>query len=237
MRILTWNLMHGGGPRIDRIKVALEPYKADVLILSEFRNNPQGADLRNWLKNQGYGHQAAPEGPPGLNTVLVAARHPFESQTFPGEMSDPELGSYPESVILARFEKLNVFGLYLPGEERKRPVFDFLLDLPERYLAEDTMLIGDMNTGRHYEDEAGKTFTSAHQFDAMLGQGWVDAWRTRNPEAREFTWYSNKWKNGFRLDHALVSPSLDARITEVRYSHGEREARVTDHSIMLVECG
>lgn len=152
-------------------------------------------------------------------------------------MSDPELGSYPESVILAQFENLNVFGLYLPGEDRKRPVFDFLLDLPGRYLEEDSILIGDLNTGRHYEDEAGKTFTSAHQFDALLKQGWVDVWRGRNPETREFTWYSKPWNNGFRLDHALVSRSLHAGITDVNYSHGEREAGVTDHSIMVVECG
>ena len=237
MKILTCSLMHGGGSRIDRIKDALEPYDADVLVLSEFRNNPQGADLRGWLKAQGYRHQAAPEGPPGLNTVLVAARHPFEAETFPERMSDPELGDFWQSVLLARFDSLNVFGLYMPGEDRKQPVFDFLLDLPERYLEEDSILIGEMNTGRHYEDEAGKTFASAHQLDALLGKGWVDAWRTRHPEVREFTWYSKPWNNGFRLDHALVSPSLDARITEVMYSHAEREARVTDHSIMLVEYG
>lgn len=55
--------------------------------------------------------------------------------------------------------------------------------------------------------------------------------------AREFTWYSKPWNNGFRLDHALVSRSLDAKITEVRYSHAEREAGVTDQSIMVVQCG
>ncbi|MGJ8643339.1 MAG: endonuclease/exonuclease/phosphatase family protein [Luteolibacter sp.] len=236
MKILTWNLQHGGGSRIDRIKEALGPYEADVLIFSEFRNNTQGADLRGCLEDHGYGHQAAPEGSPGLNTVLVAARHAFEAETFQGQMSDPELGDFWQSVILARFENLNVFGLYLPGEERKRPVFDFLLNLPERYLEEDSILIGDMNTGRHYEDEASKTFTSAHQFDALLEQGWVDAWRIRNPEAREFTWFSRGYNNGFRLDHALVSPSLNSKITDVKYSHSEREAKVTDHSIMVVEC-
>ena len=122
-------------------------------------------------------------------------------------MSDPVLGSFWESVILARFENLNVFGLYLPGEERKRPVFDFLLDLPEWYLLEDTKLIGDMNTGQHYEDEAGKTFTSSHRFDALLELGWADTWRRRNPEAREFSWYSKPFNNGFRLDHALCQGS------------------------------
>jgi hypothetical protein len=61
-------------------------------------------------------------------------------------MADPELGDFSTSVLLARFSGLNVFGLYLPGEERKRPVFDFLLDLPVGYLKSDSLLIGDFNT-------------------------------------------------------------------------------------------
>ena len=78
--------------------------------------------------------------------MLVAARLPFEAESFPGQMADPELGDFSESVLLARFDGLNVFGLYLPGEKRKRPVFDFLLRLPERYLAGDSVLMGDLNT-------------------------------------------------------------------------------------------
>ena len=50
-------------------------------------------------------------------------------------------------------------------------------------------------------------------------------------------WYTRGNNNGFRLDHALTSRSLDARITNVRYSHAEREAGVTDHSVMVVEVG
>ena len=46
MRLLTWNLQHGGGSRIGGIAEALLPYEADVLVLSEFRNNKSGADLR-----------------------------------------------------------------------------------------------------------------------------------------------------------------------------------------------
>ena len=63
----------------------------------------------------------------------------------------------------------------------------------------------------------------------------MDAWRTRNPEVREFTWYSRGYNNGFRLDHALVSPSFNGRITDVFYSHKEREDKVTDHSLMVVD--
>jgi len=41
-------------------------------------------------------------------------------------------------------------------------------------------------------------------------------WRSRNPDAREFTWISAKRRNGFRYDHALATPALDKRISEHR---------------------
>ncbi|MGJ8641767.1 MAG: endonuclease/exonuclease/phosphatase family protein [Luteolibacter sp.] len=235
MRIVTWNLQHGGGKRIGAIVEALRLYSSDALVLSEFRNNPSGEILRTELKDMGYQFQASPPADARTNTVLIAAREPFEAVTFPGQMADPELGDFSTSVLLAKFPDLNIFGLYLPGEERKRPVFDFLLNLPAEYLPSDSMLIGDFNTGQHYLDEAGATFKSAEQFQELLTQGWIDAWRSRNPIGREFTWLSPGYRNGFRLDHAFVSPTLDQRITDVRYSHGEREQKITDHSVMLME--
>ena len=62
MRILTWNLQHGGGRRIGRIVEALRPYEADVLVLSEYRNNEPRAALRARLREEGY---AKPPGCPG----------------------------------------------------------------------------------------------------------------------------------------------------------------------------
>ena len=44
MRVVTWNLQHGGGRRVDQVVEALEAYEADVLVLSEYRNNGRGAD-------------------------------------------------------------------------------------------------------------------------------------------------------------------------------------------------
>lgn len=58
------------------------------------------------------------------------------------------------------------------------------------------------------------------------------------PGITEWTWYSKRKGgargNGFRLDHAFATPSLAPRIS-CRYSHVEREAGISDHSIMIVE--
>ena len=55
----------------------------------------------------------------------------------------------------------------------------------------------------------------------------------------EYTWYSTLKGgvrgNGFRLDHAFATPRLAPRVKACRYSHVERDAGVSDHSMVLVE--
>lgn len=96
------------------------------------------------------------------------------------------------------------------------------------------LFIGDFNTGRHYFDESGATFSSAQFMDLIEAAGFKDIWRERNGEAREFSWYSTHG-NGFRLDHTFASPSLAEIVKDVYYSHREREDGISDHSIMIVE--
>ena len=137
--------------------------------------------------------------------------------------------------MLARVDGVNLLAAYFALSERKKPLFDFLLNLPPQYLEGSSMIVGDFNTGLPHEDEKGNTFACADEFRALLGQGWIDAWRSRNSTVREFTWYSRQGNNGFRLDHALASPELNQRISKIRYSHAERESKVSDHSALVVD--
>lgn len=63
--------------------------------------------------------------------------------------------------------------------------------------------------------------------------------RLHNPGPIEFTWYSTlkggMLSNGFRLDHAFATPPLWPRNSACRYSHREREAGISDHSVVIVE--
>lgn len=234
MKIITWNIMHGGGRRVRRITAALEKHHADILILTEYRHNASGEILKSWLSESGFRYRVVPPAKEKQNVVMVAAKTPFEAVQFPGQMSDLDGTDYSNRVVLARFCSLNIFGIYMPNQVRKRSVFDFLLNLPKEFLSKQSILMGDFNTGRHYEDESGATFVSAHQFESLLSMGWIDPWRKRNPDARQFTWYSKGYHNGFRLDHALVSPSVEEKVSDVRYSHAERGSGISDHSLMIL---
>jgi exonuclease III len=59
----------------------------------------------------------------------------------------------------------------------------------------------------------------------------------RHPQEREYSWFSASRGNGFRYDHALASPPLDARIRSVRYAQELRAAGLSDHAGLVVELG
>jgi exonuclease III len=135
---------------------------------------------------------------------------------------------------------LGLVGLYVIPHHRKAPAlkpryWGALLAAAEQRRARPFLLVGDFNTGAHYQDEDGATFRCADQFKRLTQSGsrWFDAWRHFAGERREYTWYSRK--GGFRLDHAFVSEPLVPRLAACWYSHDEREQKVSDHSILLVE--
>ena len=54
------------------------------------------------------------------------------------------------------------------------------------------MVIGDFNTGRASVDEPGNTFFCRDRFEALETEaGLVDAWRSRNGDRMEPTWFSS----------------------------------------------
>jgi len=229
MLLLTMNIRHGVGPRVARTVNFIEELRPAVAVLTEYRANSRGADLRAGLHQIGYTHQLAACAEPGKNSVLIASDRAFHAIDLP-EVGD----SLSHRLLLAQFAGVALAGVYFPQGEAKRPLFKILDGLIVPRLEPLGLILGDFNTGKHYEDEDGRTFACADCFTALLQGGLIDSWRRRNASAREFSWYSSKAR-GFRVDHALCTPELDSRIRSVRYIHSCREASITDHSALLVE--
>jgi exodeoxyribonuclease-3 len=228
VRILCWNIRHGGGSRASLVAERIIDQNPDIAIVTEFRNNQAGKALKRALADAGLTHAASPDAMPNCNTVLVASNSNFKTDVM------PSLGPESYRVICAKFNDLVLFGFYFPGNNAKRPIFEVICDLNSKYLAGKSLLIGDFNTGRHYLDEQGATFIAAEYFDKLEGKGWIDSWRSRNPESREFSWLS-QIGNGFRIDHAFASPSLNSKITNIQYSHQVRLDGISDHSMLLLD--
>jgi exodeoxyribonuclease III len=228
MRLVTWNIRHGGGKRVPQILQHINGLAPDVAVVTEFRIGDAGSALQASLRDCGLTHQATATSQHRQNSVLVAARYPFHVQP-PAEIPS----TYEHRSITAIFENLVVCGLYFPNQKAKEPLFNWLLGRTD-LLKAPALLVGDFNTGLHYEDESGATLLCAKHFARLLNQGWVDLWRARNPQAREFSWFSTA-RNGFRLDHILASPAVAGAARAISYLHEPRLCGASDHSAMVVD--
>lgn len=67
--------------------------------------------------------------------------------------------------------------------------------------------------------------------------GYVDAFRTVNTKAEQYTWWSNRGRArennvGWRLDYQLVTPSLAGAVTKARVY---RDKFFSDHAPLIID--
>ena len=232
MKILSWNILHGGGQRANDILDAIEKEQPDIVTLQEFRHGSSKQVLLDGLKDMGLDEQYAPETHSARdNSVIIASQSHFQAQVFP---KNEPLPARAIRAFFPDYNELNLIAAHLPQKKKQPPFLHALIDLDKDFLKENSLIIGDLNTGIPFEDSETKSFEHTFLFQQLLRDGWVDAWRSRNPKKHEFTWISTKQKNGFRYDHALVSSSLNKQITTIEYNHKVRLNGVSDHSYLVV---
>ena len=223
MTIVTaWNIRQGGGDRVHRIVQSLVKLGTDIAILSEWRATSPN-DIIGHLRSAGYAHcleRPDPDG--GYAAVLVVSRVPI----VPGENSYDDDGDGHRFVEFRITDTDHLIaGVLIPGHEpendRKQRFWRYLVEQwAPTVSGSPALLCGDFNTGLHYRDELGATFECAEQLEAMYHAGWRDAWIERNQKSRPpATWFSPKYDNPFRLDHALLSP-MSKRARHVNYPEG-----------------
>ncbi len=231
MRLLAWNIRQGGGSRLARIADALARHEANILVLSEYRGGEAAGRLRAALALLGYRYATAVAPAPGRSGVLIAARCPFHDDGAV-DVGLPE----PYRMVSAGFPDFRLVGIYMPNLLLKVPYWEALIAFLQSERCRHALAVGDFNTCRPYLDEAGAIDRTAHYIDKMAEIGFCDLWRRRNPELREYSWFSTRG-NGFRIDHAFLSDALTAQTGTIRYSHAERLAGISDHSLLIVELG
>ena len=229
MRISTWNIRAGGGKRTEQIAAVILEESPDILVLTEYRPAP-GVKLLQLLESANY-HRISgePDGP--HNSVCILSKHPMQAHQSP--VLPKSLHRWI-SVILDSHD-LIVLGVHVPNVSEiwnKREFLECIEAFAIENLNRKAVVIGDLNTARN-EDCEGAFINEATYFNRYLELGWVDAWRSLHPDAREFTWYSHR-NNGFRLDHCLVSPKLAPFVKQAEYRHDVRTDRLSDHSMLTV---
>jgi exodeoxyribonuclease-3 len=229
LRLLAWNIRQGGGSRLAAIIEAILRHDADVLVLSEYRGGDAALRLTEALTRVGYPHMTAPRPPPGKTGVLVASRRRFRAHAAL-DAALPE----PYRLVHVDLGKLSLCGVYMPNLLAKVPYWEAVVAALATRLDGHALAIGDFNTCRAYVDEPGAIDKCAYFMDRVADLGFCDLWRQRYPDGREFSWYSHRG-NGFRIDHAFLSPALAKRAEAIRYSHDERLGGLSDHSPLILD--
>ena len=235
MKILSWNILQGGGRRAGDIVKTIAAHAPDIVTLQEFRRGSGEAEIVAGLKKAGLKFIHIPETEGKENTILIASKFGFDAGPFLPEPNNPlhMLEAYFSEQVLG-FE-LSFIAVHFPQKKAQIPLFEALKHDSLSLLKMNALIIGDMNCGIPLIDSDSKSFAATHYYQDLLQAGWIDSWRSRHTEAREFTWTSNRTENRFRYDQILASPDLDARFKRVSYDHAPRLAKYSDHSLIIAQ--
>lgn len=232
IQLRTLNLQHGGGSRADTLGEYLATTKADILVLSEYRENPPGKLIRDHLERAGFKFWESSHPAHRMNGVAVAAKLPFTTLAHPsGGLQDLEC-----RWLECAFPDFRLIATYFPADKVKMDYWKWFMAQADSRSDVPCILVGDFNTGKHRIDEIGATFFGADYMDAMESSGWIDAWRHLNTEGREYTWRSFAG-NEFRLDYVWLSKPMAGWLRRADHDHLPRSNRISDHSALYVELG
>jgi len=254
MKIATYNV-NGINGRLPVLLRWLKESAPDVACLQELKA-PQEKFPLQAIEETGY--NAIWHGQKSWNGVAILSRNdkPLEvRRVLPGDDEDTH-----SRYIEAKVNGITIGCLYLPnGNPAPGPKFDYKLKWFERLTqhaaqlfasAEPVVLTGDYNVmpteldvykpERWVNDALFRPETRA-AFHNLLGQGWTDAVRKLYPNEVVYTFWDyflNAFERnaGLRIDHFLLSPAIDKRLTAAgvdRFVRGWEKS--SDHAPVWIE--
>lgn len=254
MKIASFNI-NGIKARLPRLLEWLEETQPDVACLQEIKTQDEGFPADEFEK---IGYQAIWHGQKGFNGVAILARGEKPVETQRGLAGEPE--DEHSRYIEAEVRGVRIAGIYLPnGNPQPGPKFDYKLRWMERLRARmaelkaleiPAIVTGDFNViptdrdiwnPKAMADDALMQPESRDAYLRLLHDGWTDAIATHNPNGGVWTYWdyqAGAWQKdqGFRIDHALLSPELADRLVAcgVDKAHRGRE-KASDHAPVWVE--
>lgn len=231
MRVLAWNILRGGRGRSERIVEAIRGHSPEVIVLSEYQA-AGSARIVESLREGGWTHLATTSQSSREGGLAVLSATPLEARARPRALRDLERHYLAVRIPAHGLELRAIYG------PLHRAAFAHywagLLSSLRSARSAHVLVVGDFNSGSPRNDSTSVGVFSGKFFDQLPAMGFTDLWRAkRGEDAREHTWEGAK--HPYRLDHAFGTASIAARVSDCAYSHEERGAAVSDHSILLVD--
>lgn len=254
MKIATYNV-NGVNGRLPVLLRWLQETTPDIVCLQELKA-PGEKFPEEAIRDAGY--NAIWHGQKSWNGVAILTRNlPIEEvgRVLPGDPED----------VQSRYIEANVSGiriacLYLPnGNPAPGPKFDYKLGWFKRLAAHTQTLLamdvpvvitGDFNVmpteldvykpERWLDDALFRPEVRA-AFRELVAQGWTDAIRKLYPDEKIYTfwdYFRNAYGRdaGLRIDHFLLSPHLEGRLTAGGVDRNVRGwEKTSDHAPVWIE--
>lgn len=243
MRLVAWNLMHGGNARrMPEIALSLLDLKPDLAVLSEYRP-AAGGQIAGVLADHGLVHHIHNDPPRGVNGLLIASREPLREIPTSVPLGVGSNRRAERRLLEVETPSLVVVAVHVPPDawreshtdtSARERVLARLLQIARDRREQPCALIGDFNAARADAGGDSPTPTGATALGQLATMGFVDAWRTHNPGVSEPTWVGPDG-HGVRIDHAYLSSSLARRLAACQFSHAPRLSGHSDHSILVVD--
>jgi exonuclease III len=238
MRLISWNVLAGGGTRCGAIVRRLRRYDADVIVLQETMPS-RAPDLCDVLGRCGYPHRLGAPRAGRDRGLCLLSRLPLRRVTEP---APPHARLWPRGWLEVELagSGTRVAAVYGPAAGPSLPAF---WGAAAGWLGcratGPFIMLGDFNAGASRIDADGYRFKAGRGFAELERIGLVDLWRQRHGRKREHTWFSrpggDRAPRGFRIDHAFASPALAEHLIGCRYDHDVRRRGWSDHSLLLVD--
>lgn len=229
LRLLVWDLGRPGKARVQRILQHLIAQSYDLLVLAKCRSESL-ATVVSTLEAENYTTLLG--GASFQPSLLVASKQPVkQTQEQPPK-------NYEHRYIAFQQQQVHALAVHVPyaaeseGLEGKRRYWQAVSNWAKKHERQKAIILGIFNTGLPTDTE-GERFTLGESIQTLLNQGWVDCWKAKNPNVRDFGWFSHTG-NGFRLDHCFFSPALAPDLEDAEFDHEARLARLSSSAPLVV---
>lgn len=246
LSVLTFNIGNPSRDRAERQLSWLARRPEQVLVLTETAASDGCAFLAERFTAAGY--QVTSPLPEHRERGVMIVHRAAAAATVPAWKPDYLPCRVASAVVQAAGGPVEVAGVYVPSRDaspaktdrKRRFLREFADALPSAEPATRRIVIGDLNI-LEPDHQPAYRFFQQFEYDAYLAfgaAGYRDAFRLLHPGAAEHSWVG-RTGDGYRYDHAFVSPGLADQVTACCYLHqtripAEAGPRLTDHSALTV---
>lgn len=229
MRVLLWNIKKGGGDRVLDIFRELCKQNADIIVLTEYRNNQNSVAIKNMLLSQGYIHQSFRRTKDShTDSIIICSKehHTLESGVW---------ATKKEPFFNVKIGDLYICGMHFSfNKSQKELANDFKIELGKFKNNAKILMIGDLDTAKNYIDSNAFGYKSCKKHFDLEDLGLIDCWREKNKDAVEYS-YTTSNGNGFRTDIMFATKNILPSIEMCKYIHEVREKKLSNHSMMIMD--